>query len=121
MQQRRAERRTAEAISDVGESAREAANRAQSSAVNGFDGVREFQLTLVGAAQENVNACFDYVQSALQAKSIQDLVEVTTSHSRRQLQMSAEQARELAECARNATKNTRTPFTSMFGTSKESS
>ena len=120
MQQRRAERKTADTISDVGESAREAANGARLSATNGINGMRELQLALISAAQENINAWFEYSQDALQARSMHDLVEVTTSHSRRQLQMTAEHARELAERAQKIARNTATPMASLFGSLNES-
>ena len=115
MQDRRAEKRTSETIRDLGENAREAASRAQESTSRATEGLREYQLKLVGAAQENVNAFFEYAQDAVEARSISDLVELSTEHSRRQLEMMAEQARELAGSAQKITAGTAWPLTSMFG------
>ena len=63
MQERRAARRITEPISNLlEENARDARNRAEASAANGLNGIRGVQLKLVSAAQENVNALFEYVQ-----------------------------------------------------------
>jgi len=115
MQDKKAERRPSETIRDLGENAREATGRAQESSSRAAEGFREYQLKLISAAQANTNALFEYAQDALHAQSISDLVEISTTHSRQQMEMMAEQARELAASAQKIATDTARPLTSAFG------
>src|SRR5437763_13944310 len=99
MQERKAERKANETIRDVGESARESVGRAQETTSRAAEGFRDYQLKVVAAAQANANALFEYAQEVIQAQSITDVVEISTSHSRRQFEMMAEQTTELAATA----------------------
>jgi hypothetical protein len=47
------------------------------------DGLRECQARIIAAAQANINAMFDYAQEAIKAKSVPELVELSTTHARR--------------------------------------
>ena len=115
MQERRsAEKRASETIRDLGENARQAAGRAQESSSRAAEGFREYQLKLLSAAQANVNAIFEYAQDVLQAESVSELVEISTSHSRRQFEMMAEQTRELANSAQRMATETTRPLTNVF-------
>ena len=77
----------------------QSATQAQQQMAKATEGFREYQLRMVSVAQANVNAMFEYMQDVLRASSISDVVEVSTSHSRRTLQMMADQARELTSAA----------------------
>ena len=109
------EKRTSETIRDLGENAREAAGRAQESSSRAAEGFREYQLKLITAAQDNTNALFEYAHDILHAQSISDWVEISTTHSRRQLEMMAEQTRELAATAQKIATDTARPLTGVFG------
>ena len=115
MEDRKPEKKASETLRVVGENAREAASRAQQSTARAADGLRDYQLKLVSAAQENANAFFEYAQDALQAQSISDFFELSTEHSRRQVEMVSKQARELAASAQKIAAGTAWPMTSMFG------
>src|SRR5437764_15326281 len=107
MQERRAARRITEPISNLlEENARDARNRAEESAAKGLNGIRDVQVKLVSAAQENVNVLFEYVQDVLKAQSMEELAKASTSYSRRQFEMTAEQARQLSDCAQKVGTNT---------------
>ena len=68
-----------------------------------------------GSTQANIDAILEYAQEAVQAQSVSELVELSTTHSRRQLEMMGEQAREIASAAQKlATESTR-PFTGGLG------
>jgi len=56
----------------------------------------------------------EYAQDAVQAHSIADLIELSTSHSRRQFEMMVDQTELAASAQRMATESTR-PLTSVFG------
>jgi hypothetical protein len=91
------------------------ASRAQENASRAADGLREYQLELISAAQANVNALFEYMQKAVQAQSISELMEVSNAHSRRQFEMIADQTRELAASAQKmATGSAVLPLTGIF-------
>ena len=115
MQEKKAEKTTSQTIRDLGENAREATGRAQESSSRAAEGFREYQLKFISAAQANTNAIFEYAQEALNAQSISALVEISTAHSRRQLEMMAEQTRELAATAQKIATDTARPLTGVFG------
>jgi hypothetical protein len=107
------DRKTAE--KRVSETAREAAARVQESSSKAAEGFREYQLKVLSATQANIDAIFEYAQEAVQAQSMSELVELSTTHSRRQLEMMAEQAREIASAAQKLATESARPLTSGFG------
>ena len=115
MEERKTERKTNEAFRAAGQNARETANRAQESASIAAEGFREYQLKLVSAAQENANALFEYAHEAVEARSISDLIELSTEHTRRQVELISKQARELAASAQNLAAGTAWPMAGLFG------
>ena len=115
MEDRKPEKKASEAIRDLGENARETASRAQQSTARATDGLRDYQLKLVSAAQENANAFFEYAQEAVEARSISDLIELSTEHTRRQVEMMSKQARELAASAQSMATGTTWPLAGLFG------
>jgi hypothetical protein len=108
--ERRAGNATREAASRAGDTAREAADRAQESSTRAAEGFRDYQLKILSAAQANINSWFEYVQDVVQAQSISEVVELSTSHSRRQLEAIAQQSRELANAAQRLATDTARPL-----------
>src|SRR5262245_22566962 len=89
------------------ETARGAASIQESSS-KAAEGFREYQLKVLSATQANIDAIFEYAREAVQAQSMSQLVELSTTHSRRQLEMMGEQAKEIASAAQKlATETTR--------------
>src|SRR5262245_40293668 len=80
------------------ETAREAA-AIQESSSKAAEGFREYQLRILSATQTNIDAIFEYAREAVQAQSVSQLAELSTTHSRRQLEMMGEQAKEIASAA----------------------
>ena len=99
----------------VKDTSRETADRMQESAANAVDSLREFQLKILSAAHAHVEAFFEYAQDALKARSVPEMVEVSTSHSRRQLEMIANQAREITSAAQKLTNGSARPLIGQFG------
>jgi hypothetical protein len=97
------------------ETAREAAGRVQESSSKAAEGFREYQLKVLSATQANIDAIFEYAQEAVQAQSVSELVELSTTHSRRQLEMMGEQTREIASAAQKLATESVRPLTSGFG------
>jgi hypothetical protein len=87
----------------VKEAAREASERVEESSTKAAEGFRDWQAKILSATQANVNAIFEYAQEALKAKSVPEFLEISTTHSRRQMEMMAEQAREITGAAQKAT------------------
>ena len=114
-----AERRASNAVRDsatkASETAREAADRLQESSSKAAEGFREYQLSVLSAVQANVNAMFEYAQDALQAQSVSELMELSATHSRRQLETIAQQSREIASAAQKLATETTRPLASGFG------
>src|SRR5213592_1485219 len=114
-----AERRTGnaarETVARTAETAREAADRVQESSSQAAEGFRDYQLKVLSAAQANVNAIFEYAQDMLQAQSMSEVMELSATHSRRQLETIAQQSREIASAAQKLATETSRPLTSGFG------
>jgi len=114
-----AERRASNAVRDSAtkavETAREAADRLQESSSKAAEGFREYQLRVLSAVQANVNAMFEYAQDALQAQSVSELMELSATHSRRQLETIAQQSREIASAAQKLATETTRPLAGGFG------
>ena len=83
----------------VKQTASEAAERAEESSTRAAEGLHDCQAKIIAATQANINAMFEYAQEALKAKSVPELVELSTTYSRRQLEMMTEQAREITGAA----------------------
>jgi hypothetical protein len=102
----------------IKDTARGTADRMQESAANTADALRDFQLKVLSAAQANVEAFFEYAQDALKAGSVPELIEVSTAHSRRQLEIVADQAREIASAAQKLASGSARPLMSQFDQSR---
>ena len=93
------------------EIADEETERAEKSATNAAEGLRACQVVILEATQANLTAMFDYMREALSAKSIPELMEVSTRHAQRQMGMMSEQAREIAGAMQKAAVGSTQPLT----------
>ncbi len=91
----------------------ETVERREESTSKATEGFREYQIKILAAAQDNINGAFEYVQDMMMARSLPELIEVSTRHSRRQLERATEQAREIAAAAQKLAVGS-TPFTAVF-------
>jgi len=96
----------------VKQTAREATERVQESSSKAAEGLRDCQTKMIAAAKANVNAMFDYAQEAIKVKSVPELVELSTTYSQRQLEMMAEQARDITGAAQKVVTESARPLTS---------
>jgi len=113
--EKRASNAARETAARASETAREAADRVQESSLKATEGFRDYQLKVLSAAQANVNAIFEYAQDALQAQSMSELMELSATHSRRQLETLAQQSREIANAAQKLATESARPLTGGFG------
>jgi hypothetical protein len=68
-------------------------------------------------ARSNSNAAFDFAAEMLGARTLAQMVEISTSHTRKHIEQTAAQAKELASLAQKVANHTAEPikdgFTSM--------
>ena len=113
--ERKASNAARETASRASETAREAADCFQESSLKATEGFREYQLKILSAAQANVDAIFEYAQDVVQAQSMSEIMELSSTHSRRQLEAIAQQSREIANAAQKLASGATGPLTSGFG------
>ena len=98
----------------VKQAAREASQRVEETTTKAAQDLRDCQTTIIEATRANVNAMFDYAQEAITAKSVPELIELSTTHARRQLEMMTEQAREITDAAQKLVTQSTTSLSSGF-------
>jgi phasin len=73
-------------------------------------GASEYNLKVIEAARVNTNALFDYAKELLDAKSLSDVVELSTAHMRKQFEAATAQSKELASLAQKVATDTAEPI-----------
>ena len=73
-------------------------------------GASEYGLKLIETSRANTNAAFDFFGQLLTAKSISEVVELSTSHAREQFEAVSAQTKELATLAQKVTTDTVEPI-----------
>jgi len=73
-------------------------------------GAQDYNTKFIGFAQTNTEAAFDFVQKLSGVKSPSDFIELSTEHSRKQLETLTEQTKELAALAQKVTLATVEPL-----------
>jgi phasin len=64
-----------------------------------FKGLAEFNLKALEASRANINAAFDLARDLLAVKNVSEVVELQTSHARKQFETISSQAKELSTLA----------------------
>jgi phasin len=78
-------------------------------------GAADFNSYLLGIAQENLNAAFDFAGQLTRVKSPSEFLELSTAHARKQLEKYTEQTQRLASLAQKVTTDAAHPFQAGFG------
>ena len=73
-------------------------------------GVQDYNTKFIEFAQTNTEAALDFVQKLSGVKSPSDFIELSTEHSRKQLETLTEQTKELAALAQKVTLATVEPL-----------
>jgi phasin len=60
------------------------------------DGLREYSLKVLEIARTNADTAFDYAQQVMSVKSPSEIMELSTTHARKQLETLTAQSKELA-------------------------
>ena len=73
-------------------------------------GASEYGLKVIDAARTNTNAAFDFATEMATAKSLSELVELSTAHARKQFDTVSAQTKELTSLAQKVTADTVEPL-----------
>jgi phasin family protein len=102
-------RETHEKMTDMFESASEAFDEAFSTVNRGS---AEYRMKMMEMARANANATFDMMREMMAARSLPELMELSTTHARRQLEMVNQQMKELSDLTRKVATETAAPLRS---------
>jgi phasin len=78
-------------------------------------GVSDYGLKLIEVARENTNSAFDFATRLMTVKSLSEVVELSTAHSRKQYEVVTAQTKELAAMAQKVAVDTAEPVKESFG------
>ena len=76
-----------------------------------FDNVRELQRKLMEMARAQTQATFNFARDVTSAASPSDLMEIWTSHARKQFEMMSTQCKDLTELSQRLASETVQPIT----------
>jgi len=72
-------------------------------------GASDYGLKVIEAARENTNAAFDFATQLMTVKSLSEVVELSTAHTRKQFEALTAQTKELAAIAQKVATDTAEP------------
>jgi phasin len=81
---------------------------------NASKGAADYGLKVIEAARANSNAAFDYATELLGARTLAQMVEISSAHTRKQIESMTEQARELSALAQKVATTTAEPLKEGF-------
>ena len=77
---------------------------------NATKGATDYGLRMLEITRANTNATFDFAAELLSARTLAQVVEISTAHMRKQIELATEQAKELAALARQVATRTAEPM-----------
>ncbi len=77
---------------------------------NASKGAADYGLKVIEAARTNSNAAFDFATELCGARTLAQMVEISTAHTRKQIESITEQARELSALAQKVATTTAEPI-----------
>jgi phasin len=75
-------------------------------------GTVDYNLKVIEAARANANAAFDFASELIGVKSLSEVVELTTAHTRKQFEAVTEQTKQLTAAAQKLATETAEPIKS---------
>lgn len=88
----------------------EATDVIETSYATASKGAADYGLKVIDLARINTNAAFDFATQLLAAKSVSEVVELSSSHARAQFETATAQAKELSTLAQKVTTETVEPI-----------
>ena len=90
--------------------AEEATSMLETTYANASKGAADYGLKMVEMARTNSNAAFDFAAELLAARTLAQMVEISTAHTRKQIEQATAQAKELASLAQKVATHTAAPI-----------
>jgi phasin len=90
--------------------AEEATSMLETTYANASKGAADYGLKMVEMARTNSNAAFDFATELLAARTFAQMVEISTAHTRKQIEQAAAQTKELASLAQKVATHTAAPI-----------
>jgi len=78
-------------------------------------GASDYGLKVIEAARANTNAAFDFAGQLMTVKSLSEMVELSTAHTRKQFEALTAQSKELAAIAQKVATDSAEPVKESFG------
>jgi phasin len=75
-------------------------------------GASDYGLKIIELARSNTNAAFDFAGQVMAAKTLSEVVELTSAHARKQFETLSEQSKELGALAQKVATETAEPMKS---------
>ena len=94
--------------------AEEATGIMETTYANASKGAADYGLKMVEMARVNSNATFDFATQLLGARTFAQVVEISTAHTRKQIEALTEQAKELSTLAQKVATHTAEPMKDGF-------
>lgn len=92
----------------------EATDVLEATYANASKGATDYGRKLIEAARSNTNAAFDFATELMGAKSLAEVIELSTAHARKQFESLSEQTKELAALAQKVATDTSEPIKTGF-------
>jgi phasin len=90
--------------------AEDTTNALEATYANASKGAADYGLKVVEIARANTNTAFDFVGKLLTAKSVSDVVELSSTHAREQYETATEQFKELSALAQKVMSESAEPI-----------
>ena len=81
---------------------------------NATKGATDYGLRMLEMARANTNATFDFASELISARTLGQVVEISTAHMRKQIELATEQAKELASLAQQVATHAAEPMKDGF-------
>jgi phasin len=90
----------------------EATDMIETSYSTASKGASDYGMALIDAARANTNAAFDFYSQIMTAKSLSEVIELSTSHARKQFETVTAQSKDLTALAQKVATDTVEPIKS---------
>ena len=90
----------------------EATDMIETSYSTATKGAADYGLAVIDVARKNANAAFDFYSQVMTAKSMSEIVELSTSHARKQFETVSAQAKDLTALAQKVANESAEPIKS---------
>jgi phasin len=104
-----------ESVSQMKSAAEEATDVLEDTYAAATKGASDYGLKVIEAARANTNAAFDFASQLMTVKSLSEMVELSTAHTRKQFEALTAQSKELAAIAQKVATDSAEPVKESFG------